>query len=149
VARETWTVKFDARVVASFTDAHLAHTVKIVGISDDLDLVAACEKMVQTNLGEKASAARSQPYYLDVSRKYQGCVHRECSRIVLDQARQAAGFQQEVDDEATHPASCPGPSLSANSSRKSCERKDVARGLPMERHVKERDHGRQGASEHV
>jgi len=67
VARETWTVKFDAKVVASFTSAHLAHAVKIVGISDDLDLVAACEKAAQTTLGEKASAARSQPYYLDVT----------------------------------------------------------------------------------
>jgi hydroxymethylpyrimidine pyrophosphatase-like HAD family hydrolase len=53
--------------VAAFTDAHLAHTVKIVGISDDLDLVAACEKAAQKTLGEKASAARSQPYYLDVT----------------------------------------------------------------------------------
>src|SRR5208282_6446243 len=44
VAREAWTVKFDAKVVASFTDAHLTHAVKIVGVSDDLDLVAACEK---------------------------------------------------------------------------------------------------------
>ena len=67
VARETWTVKFDAKVVASFTDEHLAHAVKIVGVSDDLDLVAACEKAAQTTLGEKASAARSQPYYLDVT----------------------------------------------------------------------------------
>ena len=67
MARETWTVKFDAKVVASFTDAHMAHTVKIVGISDDLDLVAACEKVVQKTLGAKASAARSQPYYLDVT----------------------------------------------------------------------------------
>jgi len=67
VARETWTVKFDAKVVASFTDAHLAHAVKIVGISDDLDLVATCEKVVQNTLGEKASATRSQPYYLDVT----------------------------------------------------------------------------------
>jgi Cof subfamily protein (haloacid dehalogenase superfamily) len=67
VARETWTVKFDAKVVASFTDAHLAHAVKIVGISDDLGLVAACEKVAQNTLGEKASAARSQPYYLDVT----------------------------------------------------------------------------------
>jgi Cof subfamily protein (haloacid dehalogenase superfamily) len=67
VAREAWTVKFDAKVVASFTDAHLAHAVKIVGISDDLGLVAACEKAAQNTLGEKASAARSQPYYLDVT----------------------------------------------------------------------------------
>jgi hypothetical protein len=67
VAREAWTVKFDATVVASFTDAHLAHAVKIVGISDDLDRVAACEKAAQDKLGDRASAARSQPYYLDVT----------------------------------------------------------------------------------
>jgi hypothetical protein len=67
VARETWTVKFDARVVASFTDTDLAHAVKIVGVSDNLDRVAACEKLAQSQLGGKASAARSQPYYLDVT----------------------------------------------------------------------------------
>src|SRR5580692_6972565 len=67
VAREAWTVKFDAKVVASFTDAHLADAVKIVGVSDDLDRVAACEKLAQQKLGQRASAARSQPYYLDVT----------------------------------------------------------------------------------
>jgi hypothetical protein len=67
VAREAWTVKFDARVVASFKDADLAHAVKIVGVSDDLDRVAACEKVAQNAIGGKASAARSQPYYLDVT----------------------------------------------------------------------------------
>lgn len=67
VAREAWTVKFDAKIVSSFTDEHLAHTVKIVGVSDDLALVATCEKAAQKALGDKASAARSQPYYLDVT----------------------------------------------------------------------------------
>ena len=67
VARETWTVKFDARVVPEFTDADLKDAVKIVGVSDDLDKVAACEKLAQQKLGDKASAARSQPYYLDVT----------------------------------------------------------------------------------
>ena len=67
VAREAWTVKFDATVVASFTDAHFAHTVKVVGVSNDLDRVAECEKVAQRTLGERASAARSQPYYLDVT----------------------------------------------------------------------------------
>jgi Cof subfamily protein (haloacid dehalogenase superfamily) len=67
VVREAWTVKFGAKVVPVFTKEHLAHAVKIVGISDDLDLVAACEKLAQTTLGERASAARSQPYYLDVT----------------------------------------------------------------------------------
>jgi len=67
VAREAWTVKFEAQVVPSFTDQHLARTAKIVGVSDDLDLVAACEKEAQAALGDKASASRSQPYYLDVT----------------------------------------------------------------------------------
>jgi Cof subfamily protein (haloacid dehalogenase superfamily) len=67
VAREAWTVKFNAQVVPAFTDAHLASAVKIVGVSDDLDLLAACETAAQTALGKKASAERSQPYYLDVT----------------------------------------------------------------------------------
>jgi Cof subfamily protein (haloacid dehalogenase superfamily) len=67
VARETWTVKFDARVVPAFTDRHLERAVKIVGISDDLARVAACEQAAQKALGTHASAARSQPYYLDVT----------------------------------------------------------------------------------
>jgi hydroxymethylpyrimidine pyrophosphatase-like HAD family hydrolase len=54
-------------VVPAFTDAHLAKAVKIVGISDDLDLVAACEASAQNLLGKMASAERSQPYYLDVT----------------------------------------------------------------------------------
>ena len=67
VARETWTVQFNARVVASFTDAQLAHAVKIVGICDDLHRLAACEAVARNTLGEKASASRSGPYYLDVT----------------------------------------------------------------------------------
>jgi Cof subfamily protein (haloacid dehalogenase superfamily) len=69
VARETRTVKFDAKVVTSFTDAQLSRAVKIVGISDDLSLVAECEKLAQRTLGSAASAARSQPYYLDVTHR--------------------------------------------------------------------------------
>src|ERR1700748_3742924 len=56
VAREAWTVKFDAKVVDEFTEAHFADAVKIVGVSDDLDRVAACEKMAQEKLGQRASA---------------------------------------------------------------------------------------------
>ena len=67
VARETWTVKFDAKVVSEFSDEQLKDAVKIVGVSDDLDKVAACEKAAQQKLGDRASAARSQPYYLDVT----------------------------------------------------------------------------------
>ncbi len=67
VAREAWTVKFEARVVPDFTEEHLSHAVKIVGVSDDHDLVARTEGEARTTLGDRASAARSQPYYLDVT----------------------------------------------------------------------------------
>jgi Cof subfamily protein (haloacid dehalogenase superfamily) len=66
VAREQWTVKFAPTIVANFNDV-LGNAVKIVGVSDDLDLVARCEKDAQGALGTGASAARSQPYYLDVT----------------------------------------------------------------------------------
>jgi len=66
VAREQWTVKFAPTVVENFNDV-LGNAVKIVGVSDDHDLVARCEKDAQDALGTGASAARSQPYYLDVT----------------------------------------------------------------------------------
>ncbi len=67
VAREAWTVKFEAKVVKGFSDDDLAQAVKIVGVSDDLDKVAKAERDAQGALGQSASAARSQPYYLDVT----------------------------------------------------------------------------------
>ena len=67
VAREAWTVKFDPTVVAQYSDADLDKAVKIVGVSDDHALVAKCESDVSDALGDKASAKRSQPYYLDVT----------------------------------------------------------------------------------
>jgi hypothetical protein len=66
VAREQWTVKFAPTVVENF-NGMLDSAVKIVGVSDDHDLVARCEKEAQDALGTGASAARSQPYYLDVT----------------------------------------------------------------------------------
>jgi len=69
VAREAWTVRFAPRVVDAFGDATLSRAVKIVGVSDDYDRVRACEVDVQAALGMRATAARSQPYYLDVTHK--------------------------------------------------------------------------------
>jgi Cof subfamily protein (haloacid dehalogenase superfamily) len=66
VAREQRTVKFAPTVVEDF-EKPLESAVKIVGVSDDLDLVARCEKTVQDALGARASATRSQPFYLDVT----------------------------------------------------------------------------------
>jgi len=66
VDREAWTVGFRPEVTADYS-AYIGQTAKIVGVSDDHDAVAACEKVVQEELGHQVSAARSQPYYLDVT----------------------------------------------------------------------------------
>jgi len=66
VDREQWTVKFAPKVVSDFGKA-LDSAVKIVGVSDDLELMKTVEKDAQEALGDTASAARSQPYYLDVT----------------------------------------------------------------------------------
>jgi hypothetical protein len=68
VAREAWTVKFEPKVVPDFDD--LLHQVaKVVGVSDDHDRVRRCEADAQVAFGERATAKRSQPYYLDVTHK--------------------------------------------------------------------------------
>lgn len=68
VDREAWTVKFQPTVVERFDD-RLDDVVKIVGISDDHELVKRAEADAQKEFGDNASAARSQPYYLDVTHK--------------------------------------------------------------------------------
>jgi Cof subfamily protein (haloacid dehalogenase superfamily) len=85
VDREAWTVKFAPKVVKDFSGA-LDDVVKIVGISDDLDLVKRCEAAAQEALGNQATAARSQPYYLDVT-------HRDANKgFVADYLSKALGI---------------------------------------------------------
>jgi Cof subfamily protein (haloacid dehalogenase superfamily) len=66
VDREAWTVKFPPKVVHDFSGM-LNKVVKIVGVSDDHRLVQRCEADARESIGERATAARSQPYYLDVT----------------------------------------------------------------------------------
>ncbi|HEX3989538.1 MAG TPA: Cof-type HAD-IIB family hydrolase [Acetobacteraceae bacterium] len=68
VDREAWTVRFPPRVVSDFAGM-LGDVAKIVGISDDLDKVQRCEADAQAAFGQRATATRSQPYYLDVTNK--------------------------------------------------------------------------------
>lgn len=68
VAREAWTVKFQAKVVSD-VGGHLQDVAKIVGVSDDLERVRRCEADAQAAFGQHATANRSQPYYLDVTNK--------------------------------------------------------------------------------
>lgn len=79
VDREEWTVKFPPTVVPDFK--RLTNDVaKLVGVSDDLKAVCECEEALQEQFAAKVhtrqsnprretlvSAARSQPYYLDVT----------------------------------------------------------------------------------
>jgi Cof subfamily protein (haloacid dehalogenase superfamily) len=66
VEREQWTVQFAPTVIQDIS-ALLGNAVKIVGVSDDFTAVERCERDAQAALGSAASAARSQPYYLDVT----------------------------------------------------------------------------------
>ena len=98
--REEHTVQFPPKVVEAFTDEHLKKAVKIVGVSDDLDKVAACEKAVQEALGKTASAARSQPYYLDVtnSEANKGAVVAYLSRTLGIDAGEIATIGDQPND---------------------------------------------------
>jgi Cof subfamily protein (haloacid dehalogenase superfamily) len=68
VAREAWTVKFEPKVVPDF-DARLGEVAKVVGVSDDLDRVKQCEMEAEALFGQRTTANRSQPYYLDITNK--------------------------------------------------------------------------------
>ena len=79
VDREEWTVKFPPTVVLDF-QCLTNDVAKLVGVSDDLDAVQQCEAAVREQFGPgvgarqsnpkrdtSVTAARSQPYYLDVT----------------------------------------------------------------------------------
>jgi Cof subfamily protein (haloacid dehalogenase superfamily) len=68
VARESWTVKFEPKGVADVGEK-LDQVAKIVGVSDDHERVRRCEADAQIAFGQRATAARSQPYYLDITNK--------------------------------------------------------------------------------
>ena len=66
VDRESRTVQFDPTLVASYEDL-TDGVAKIVGVSDDFDAVAAAASAAHDEFGGHVSAARSQPYYVDVT----------------------------------------------------------------------------------
>jgi Cof subfamily protein (haloacid dehalogenase superfamily) len=65
VDREAATVKFAPTIVDGF--GGVSDVAKIVGISDDNDLIAATVLQAREKLGDRVSAAASQPYYLDIT----------------------------------------------------------------------------------
>jgi len=66
VDKEARTVQFGPTVVRDFSHGlSVAH--KIVGVSDDPEMLQSYEQEIQGVLGEKAAASLSQPYYLDIT----------------------------------------------------------------------------------
>jgi Cof subfamily protein (haloacid dehalogenase superfamily) len=80
--KEEKTVQFPPKVVKNFDDALRQGVAKVVGVSDDYDLVAKAEKAIADEFEHgvharctttsrdcepSVSAARSQPYYLDIT----------------------------------------------------------------------------------
>ncbi|MBO0763702.1 MAG: HAD family phosphatase [Hyphomicrobiaceae bacterium] len=85
VDREAWTVKFPPKVARDFGSV-LDKVAKIVGVSDDHRLVQRCEADAQASIGDRATAARSQPYYLDIT-------HRDANKgVVADYLSRALGI---------------------------------------------------------
>jgi Cof subfamily protein (haloacid dehalogenase superfamily) len=66
VAKETATVRFEPKVMTGL-DGLTSDVAKLVGVSDDFDAVARAATAAHDRFGDHVTAARSQPYYLDVT----------------------------------------------------------------------------------
>ena len=113
VDRDAWTVKMTPTVVADF-EPYLDGVAKVVGVSDDLSAVARCETDTQQEFthqvecragtssggGEQVSAARSQPYYLDVThpRANKGAVVDRLSELLAIPRSQIATIGDMPND---------------------------------------------------
>ena len=77
IERESFTVQFAPTLVESFAGL-VGDVAKIVGVSDDHDAVERAATAAGEQFGDRVSASRSQPYYLDVTHPEanKGCVVR-------------------------------------------------------------------------
>lgn len=66
VAKEIQTIKTPPTIVPHLED-HLDGVFKLVGASQDFARLTACEAAMRQALGDRATVARSQLYYLDVT----------------------------------------------------------------------------------
>jgi len=67
VEHEEHAVKVAPVVVRDFHEVALHRVAKIVGVSEDFEGLAACEKSIQVDFQGAVSATRSQKYYLDIT----------------------------------------------------------------------------------
>jgi Cof subfamily protein (haloacid dehalogenase superfamily) len=93
VDRESWTVKFQPKVMQDGVRGLTTDVAKLVGVSDDHDAVRKATEAVHDKFGDHVTAAASQPYYLDVT-------HPKANKGAVAQYL-AAKYQLEPDDIAT------------------------------------------------
>lgn len=67
VARESWTVRFDPKVMTDGLHGLTSDVAKLVGVSDDHAAVEKATAAVHDAFGDHVTASQSQPYYLDVT----------------------------------------------------------------------------------
>ena len=99
VAREDFTVKFDPTVtdnLASVSDG----VAKVTGVSDDYDAVQQGVDAVRDRFGDHVSAARSQPYYGDVTNPHanKGAVAQYLSQTYQIPPEQIATIGDQPND---------------------------------------------------
>ena len=99
VARETWTVRFEPTPVDGFA-AVSDGVAKVVGVSDDYDAVQKAVDAVRDRFGDHVSAARSQPYYADVTHPdaNKGAVARYLSQVYSIPPEQIATIGDQPND---------------------------------------------------
>lgn len=66
IERHARTLGIPPTLVDSF-DNHLSRAAKIVGVNSDGDCLSLCEAAMRREIDGRASIARSQPYYVDVT----------------------------------------------------------------------------------
>jgi len=93
VARESWTVKFEPKIMTDGINGLTDAVAKLVGVSDDTDAVARATAAVHDAFGDHVTAAASQPYYLDVTHPL---ANKGAVATYL-----AAKYQLQPDDIAT------------------------------------------------
>src|SRR5215469_15674900 len=99
VARESSTVKFGPTVTGNFASVSDG-VAKITGVSDDFDAVQKGVDAVRERFGDHVSAARSQPYYGDVTNPHanKGAVAQYLSRTYQIPAEQIATIGDQPND---------------------------------------------------
>ena len=67
VARETKILGFDPAVISSYDERQIRKAIKIVGVSEDKDLIASGEAALHRQFNSTIGATRSEPYFIDVT----------------------------------------------------------------------------------